>query len=87
VVHEADEPNALVNLFEAEPLTGEHARDVDLFLMHADAATGGDQDVAVVEGIFEFRHAAIGPWWAVKRSAGHFMASASCGRSALNNKT
>ena len=32
-------------------LTGEHGRDVDLLSMHADAAAGGDEEVAVVEGI------------------------------------
>ena len=29
VAHEADEPNALVDLFDAEPLTGKHGRDID----------------------------------------------------------
>ena len=30
--------------------------------MHADAAAGGDQDVAVMPGILEFRQPVIGPW-------------------------
>ena len=30
IVHEADEPNAVVDLLDAEPLTGEDNRDVDL---------------------------------------------------------
>ena len=60
-MHEVDEPNAVVDFGDAELLTGEHGRDIDLFPMHADAAAGGDQDVAVVLGIFEFRQAVIGP--------------------------
>jgi hypothetical protein len=31
---------------DAEFLAGEHGRDIDLFPVHADAAAGGDQDVA-----------------------------------------
>ena len=45
-MHEADEPNAVVDFPDAEFLTGEHGRDIDLFPVHADAAAGGDQDVA-----------------------------------------
>lgn len=33
IVHEADEPNAIVDLLDSEPLTDEHGRDVDLLLM------------------------------------------------------
>jgi hypothetical protein len=35
----------------SSPLAGKHGRDVDLLSMHADAAAGGDEDVAVVEGV------------------------------------
>ena len=62
VVHEADDPNAVVDFLDAEFLTGEHGRDIDLFPVHADAAAGGDQDIAVVQGIFEFGQAVIGSW-------------------------
>ena len=34
-------------------------RDVDLLAMHADAAAGGDEDVAVMEGIGEIGQAVI----------------------------
>ena len=42
---------AVVDLLDAEALTGEHGRDVDFLAMHADAAAGRDEDVAVVEGV------------------------------------
>jgi hypothetical protein len=38
MVHESDEPNAVVDFFDSEFLTGEHDRDIDLFPVHADAA-------------------------------------------------
>lgn len=50
VVHEGDEPYAVVDLFDAQPLTGEHSGDVDFFAVQADAAAGGDEEVAMVEG-------------------------------------
>jgi hypothetical protein len=34
IVHEADEPNAVVDFPDAEFLTGEHGRDIDLFPVH-----------------------------------------------------
>jgi len=49
VVHEADEPNAVVDLLDSKPLAGEHLGDFDLLSVHADAAARGDDDVAVVE--------------------------------------
>ena len=62
IVHEGDEPNAFVDFLDAEPLSCEHGRDVDLLAMHADAATGGDEDITVMEGIGELRQALIGAW-------------------------
>ena len=60
VVHEADDPNAVVDLLDAEALTGEHGRDVDALAMQADAATVGDEDVAVVQRVCEVGQAGIG---------------------------
>jgi hypothetical protein len=34
-VHEADEPNALVDFLDAEALAGQHEREVDLLAMQA----------------------------------------------------
>jgi hypothetical protein len=41
VVHEADEPSAVVGLLEAELLTGEHGRILDLLFVPAGAAAVG----------------------------------------------
>ena len=60
VVHEADDPNAVVDLLDAEALTGEHGSDVDALAMHADAAAGGDEDVAVVQRVCEVGQAGVG---------------------------
>ena len=45
-MHEADEPNALVDLLDAELLAGEHEGDVDSLAVQAEAAAGCDDDVA-----------------------------------------
>src|SRR5262245_49914036 len=59
VMHEADEPNAVVDFLDAELLAGQHGRDVDLLAMEAEAAAGGDDTVAVVERICEFRQTIV----------------------------
>jgi hypothetical protein len=53
IVDEGDEPNAVIDLLDAEALSGEDVRDIDFLAVHADAAAGGDEDVAVVEGVGE----------------------------------
>ena len=61
IVDEADEPNSLVDLLDAEALSGQDSGDVDFLPVEANAATGGDEDVAVVEGIIEVRQTLLGP--------------------------
>nr|WP_181167491.1 hypothetical protein [Mesorhizobium sp. B2-6-5] len=60
IAHEGDEPNGVVDFLDAEPLTGEHMRDVDFLPMHADAAAVGDENVAVVERVVQVLQAGIG---------------------------
>jgi len=60
VGHEADEPNAVVDFLDSEPLAGEDGRDVDFFAVQAEAAAGSDETLAIVEGVFEVGQAAIG---------------------------
>jgi hypothetical protein len=43
IVHEAGEPNAVVDLLDAEPLTGQHGGDVDPLAMQAEASAGGEK--------------------------------------------
>src|SRR5262245_12394338 len=60
VMHEADEPNAVVDFLDAELLAGQHGRDVDLLAMQAEPSAGRDDDIAVMEGIGQVRQAGIG---------------------------
>ena len=42
VVHEADEPNVLAHLFDADALAGEDEAEIDFLPIEADAAAGCD---------------------------------------------
>jgi hypothetical protein len=55
IVDEADEPNSLVDFLDAEALSGEGGGAIDFLSIDADTAAGGDEDVAVVEGIIRGR--------------------------------
>ena len=59
VVHEADEPNAVVEFLDAELLAGQHDGNVDSLAVQAEATTGCDDDVAIMEGIGQFGQAGI----------------------------
>lgn len=48
-MHEADEPNAVIDFLDSEPLPGHDGGDVDLLAVHADAAAGSDERISVVE--------------------------------------
>ena len=52
-MHEADEPDALFDLFDADGLTGEDLAEIDLAHFEADAAARCDGDGFIVEGIVE----------------------------------
>ena len=58
-MHEADEPNALVDFLDAELLACQHNRDVDLLAVQTEAPAGCDDDVAIVERIDQLRQAII----------------------------
>jgi hypothetical protein len=53
VVHEAGEPEVVVDLLDADRLTSEDQAEVDLVVLEADAPAGGDGDGLVVEGVVE----------------------------------
>ena len=59
VVHEACEPDVLVDLFDTDILTGEHEAEIDLLPVEADAAAGGDGDGPVMERRVDVRQALI----------------------------
>ena len=52
-MHEADEPDVLVGLLDADGLSGEHGTEIDLALLVADTPAGGDDDGLVVKRIIE----------------------------------
>jgi hypothetical protein len=47
MLHERDEPDAVIDFPEADTLTGEHGGDVDLLSVHAEPAIGSDQGVVI----------------------------------------
>jgi len=59
IIHETDEPNALVDLLDAQRLTGKNDGDVDFLSMRTDASAARDKDVAIMEGVGHFGQAAI----------------------------
>ncbi|MDE2047055.1 MAG: hypothetical protein KGJ44_01475 [Betaproteobacteria bacterium] len=50
VMHETHDPDALIDLLDAEFLPGQRGGEVDLFAVRADAAAAGD-DIAIVQVI------------------------------------
>jgi hypothetical protein len=62
IVHEADEPNAVIDLLDAEFLAGQHDGDVDPLSMQAEASTGGDKNLAIVEWIDQLGQALVRAW-------------------------
>jgi hypothetical protein len=53
IVRETDEPNAVVDLLYSKHLIGHEGRDIDLFVMDAEAAAVGDDRISVTEGRLE----------------------------------
>ena len=64
VVHEACEPNALVDFLDAESLPRQHGRDIDLLAMQAEPSASRDENVAIVERTraAHLQHQAPGEW-------------------------
>ena len=59
-MHEADEPDAIGHLLDADALTGEHGAKVDFAALEADAAAVGDQCGSVMERILEIAQSPVG---------------------------
>ena len=55
VVHEAGEPNAVVDFPDAEALAGQHGGDVNPLVVQAEASASRNEYVAVVQRIGQFR--------------------------------
>ena len=61
IIHEGDEPNAVLDLFDSKGLAGKDGWEVDFLAVQANATAGGDEDVLVVEWVADFRQSLIGP--------------------------
>jgi hypothetical protein len=46
-VHEADEPNALVDFLDTELLSSQHDGDIDFLAMQPKATAGCDDDISI----------------------------------------
>src|SRR5437773_10271242 len=86
-MHEAYDPNAVVDFLDADALTRQDSRDIDAFGVHADATASGDDDVAIVQRYVSSGKPRQVVGEAEYASAGAFMAKDSCGRSVLNSCT
>jgi hypothetical protein len=60
VVHKADQPNTVVDLFDAHGLTRERGAEHDFLFENANPPAVGNKSGPIVEGIGEFSYAAIG---------------------------
>ena len=60
IVHEADEPNLLADLLDADALAGEDGAEIDLAAIEADAPACGHGGGPVVERVIELRQASVG---------------------------
>ena len=62
VVHEACEPNAVVDFLDTECMASKDGLDIDVFAMQADAAARRDQNITVVERVSQLRQPVTGAW-------------------------
>ncbi len=60
VLHEADEPDTVGHLLDADTLAGEHGAEVDLAALVANAAAVGDQRSSVTKRILEIAQPLVG---------------------------
>jgi len=61
IVHKADQPDTVVDLFDTHSLTCERGTEIDFLFVDADSSAAGDQSCPIVERIGEFSDAAIRP--------------------------
>ena len=61
IVHKADQPDTLVDLFDAYSLTCERSAEIYFLFENADPSAVGNQNCPIVERIGEFSDSAIWP--------------------------
>src|SRR4029077_5038211 len=59
VIHKTNQPDAMVDFFDADGLAGEGHAEVDLLVVQAKASAAGDHDRAVVKWVMRFWDASI----------------------------
>ena len=60
IIHKTDQPNIVVNFFDADGLSGEDCAEVDFFLAETNAATTRDYDGFIVQRIVDVRQSGVG---------------------------
>src|SRR6185503_14236033 len=55
----AYDPDAVVDLLDADPLAGKRVRDADLFAVHADASASGHERIAIMQRVGQVGQADI----------------------------
>jgi hypothetical protein len=60
IIHEADEPDAIVDFLDSHRLTSQASAEIDLLAIQTQAAAAGDDDSFVVERVVRFADALIG---------------------------
>ena len=61
IVHKADQPNTVVDLFDAHGLTGERGTEIYFLFENADPSAAGDQNCPIMERVGELSDAPIWP--------------------------
>ena len=61
IVHKADQPNTVVDFFDAHSLTRERGTEIYFLFENADPSAVGNQSGAIVERIGEFSYAPLLP--------------------------
>jgi hypothetical protein len=59
IIHKTDQPDVVVNFFNADRLAGKDLAEVDLFIAPTDAAAAGNDDDLVGKGIVDIGQARI----------------------------
>ena len=59
IVHEADEPDVLAHLLDADALAREDGTEIDFASIEADAPARGDGDGFVVERVIELQQTSV----------------------------
>ncbi|MBV8810665.1 MAG: hypothetical protein JO033_18510 [Acidobacteriaceae bacterium] len=61
VIHEADEPDAVINLLDSDCLTGEAGTEINLLAIKTKPSAVGDDDGLIVKRVLWFTDTAVEP--------------------------